>query len=95
MPSEQLDSTSDYNPPDAEGEELNAIDRTNQYEEDVHEVQYDGPPAGYLPFLEPGLSLEESNIIFNQKHPTTSQWRDSEGPQGFPRDRCPYSTDKI
>jgi len=31
--------------------------------------------------IELGLTLEENDVIFQQRHATTSQWRDTEGPK--------------
>jgi hypothetical protein len=36
----------------------------------------DAPSDSFLPFCDIGYSLEDHRIIFNQKHPTNSQWRD-------------------
>lgn len=51
-------------------------------DDDLNELQEnDDPPTdGFLTATVPLLSLEYYKVIFEQQHPTTSQWRDVEKP---------------
>jgi hypothetical protein len=66
-------------PPTAEQEGLEVLNIIDEHEEENHEIDEEAPSDVHLPYFEPGQSLEENDIIFRQRHATSSQWRDSEG----------------
>jgi hypothetical protein len=53
------------------------------YEEDeLAAIQEDvNDPDGFVPINDHWLSNEDYNKIFKQRHPTSSQWKDSAGPE--------------
>ncbi len=70
----------EHGPPGHE-EQLSA-DNQDLYEEELNAFQDDeDPPDGFVPTVSHGLSNEDYTIIFKQRHPTTSQWKDSAGLQ--------------
>ncbi len=66
----------------ADKEQLND-NYINLYEEDelVAIQQDDDPPDGFMPIDDHGLSNKDYYTIFKQKAPTSSQWKDSAGPE--------------
>jgi hypothetical protein len=53
---------------------------SDQFETIELDQEDDGPHNVLLPFIQPGCSLEDHAIIFNQKHPTNSKWKDVTAP---------------
>jgi hypothetical protein len=64
---------------------LNNVAELNLDDDDLYgnndiDQDDDAPTDGFLPFFNYGMPLDDYNIIFKQKHPTNSQWRDKESP---------------
>jgi hypothetical protein len=63
-------------------EEQLKVMNLNTYEEglDADHIE-DEPPDIFVPTADNGLSNDDYDIIFKQRHPIISQWKDSPAPQ--------------